>query len=75
MQDLLSLVDDDGILEQIAAVDSGAAPLHFGVFLHQQPADVGEKEAATRVVRISVRLAELVVDSVVATPFVDIILN
>lgn len=45
-----------------------------GMLADQQPADVGEEEAPLSVVGVGVRLRELVVDSVVPGPLVDVIL-
>jgi len=45
------------------------------VLAAQQPADVREEESPGGVVRVSVRLAELVVHAMVAHPLVDVVLE
>lgn len=70
----LSLENDDRVLQNIAHVDGFSAPFDFGMLLAQQPSDVGEKETAAGVVRISVRLAKFVVDAVISAPFVNVVL-
>lgn len=45
------------------------------MFPGHQPAHVGEEESADRVVRVGVRVGELVVDPMVADPFVYVILE
>lgn len=62
------------IVQNIAHVDLGALLPHLRVLLHHQPADVGEEEPSPGVVGISRGLGELVVDTVVADPFVDCVL-
>lgn len=45
------------------------------MFLAHQPANVREEEASRRVMRIGVRVRELVVNAMVASPFDDIIFH
>ena len=73
--DVLALVDDDGVLEEIADVDCFAAAFDFRMFLHEQPADVREEETAASVVRICIRFTEFVVYPVIPTPLVNVILS
>lgn len=62
------------ILQYITHVEQLALAHHLRVLVHHQPADMCEEEAAIRVVRIGVRLGELVVHAMVAHPIVDRIL-
>lgn len=58
----------DRILEDVGHVQQLALANHLRMLVHHQPADVRKEEAPIRVVRISVRLGELVVHSMVAHP-------
>jgi hypothetical protein len=44
------------------------------MFFAQQPANMREKESPSRVVRIGVGIAKLVMNPVISTPLVDVIL-
>ena len=72
---LLALKANDGVGQEIADINCGAATFHFGMFLAQQPADVSEEESALGIVRIRIRLTELVVHSMIARPLVYVILQ
>ena len=65
---------DDWIGEQVVQGDTAALLKDLRVLLHQQPAHMSEKEAALGVVRVGVRLAVLVVNTVVTGPFIDRVL-
>lgn len=56
------------IVVDVRHVDGAAASVDLGVLALHQPPDVREEEPSVRVVRIRVRLAELVVHPVVAYP-------
>lgn len=72
--DLLSLVDDNRVLKQVAHVYSFASANNFGVFLAEKPADVREKESSVGVVGVGIGFAELVMHPMITTPFVDVVL-
>ncbi len=71
----LSLEAQKGVVEEIAEVEFGAAPTNFGMFADKEPADMGEEEAAVDVVGVGGRVGPLVVTSVVAHPFDNIVLE
>lgn len=58
----------DGIGKNIAHVDRLPLGDHIGMFLHHQPAHVGEEETPVGVVRVRVCFRELVVDPMVPDP-------
>lgn len=59
------------IADQIGHVDLSALLDDVGVLLAHQPSNVSEEKAATRVVRISVGVSELVVHTMIASPLQD----
>ena len=71
---LLFLELNHRIGQDVAHVDLFPTSQHLGVFLLHQPSDVGEEESASRVVRVRVCLAELVVDPMVSDPIEDRVL-
>lgn len=73
-RNLLSLEPDDGVVQQVGEVQLPALLDDVAVLAHEEPADVGEEEAAAGVVRVRVRLRVLVVHTVVPAPLVDVIL-
>lgn len=66
---------DDGVSLHVAQVHLDALPQHVGVLPLHEPADVREEEAPLDVVRVGVRLRELVVHAVVADPLQDRVLS
>ena len=71
---LLALVIDERVVENVAQIDRFDAPLVLGMVLDQQPADVRVEESSSRVVRVGVRVAELVVSPMVTHPTKNIVL-
>ena len=69
------MVIDKRIGQNVAQIDGFDAPQIVGMVLDQQPADVRVEEAAPRVVRIGVRVAELVVRTVVTYPAEYVVLK
>ena len=67
----LLLEHDEGVLVQVGEVEVAAGLDDGGMLLDEEPAHVGEEEAAGGVVGVGLRLGELVVDAVVAGPVVD----
>jgi hypothetical protein len=67
----LLLEHDEGVLVQVREVEVAAGLDDGGVLLDEEPAHVGEEEAAGGVVGVGLGLRELVVDAVVAGPVVD----
>lgn len=65
---LLLLEHDDGIGNQITEVQAFAFLHHIGMFLAQQPANMGEEEATSGIMRIGISFRELVVDTMIAGP-------
>ena len=61
----------NGVSLQIRQVELLASPYDFRVLVHHQPAYVREPQPTLRIVRVAIRLAELVVNTVVAAPVVD----
>jgi len=73
--DLLALINDNGIFQEIAHIDSLASSGYSWVFSAQQPANVSKEKPTSGIVRVGIRFTEFVMDSVVSTPFVNMILN
>lgn len=71
----LFLPHDHRVGLQVPHVDRPALAGDVRVFAHHQPAHVREEEPAGRVVRVGVRVGELVVHAVVAHPLVDVVLE
>lgn len=69
----LSLEKQGWISVQVAHVDLRTKLLHVRMLFDQQPAHVREEEAALRVVRISIGVGELVMNSMIAHPLEDIL--
>lgn len=53
---LLSLEPDDRVIQQVSEIQLPALLDDVAVLAHEEPADVGEEEAAAGVVRVRVRL-------------------
>lgn len=70
----LSLEPDDRVFQQVSEIQLPALLDDIAVLAHEEPADVGEEEAAAGVVRVRVRLRVLVVHAVVPAPLVDVVL-
>lgn len=62
---LLALESYNRVAHQIIHTNLFAFLDHFGVLAHQEPANVGKEEAASRIVRIGIGFRVLVVDSVI----------
>lgn len=75
MQYSLFLEHDEGISLQVGHVNLLSILDDFGMLPGHQPADVGEEEAAIRVVRIRVRVRVFVVLPMVAHPNPEAILS
>ena len=71
---LLFLELNHRIGQDVAHVNFFPTSHHLRMFLLHQPSDVGEEESAGRVVRVSVCLAEPVVDPMVSDPLEDRVL-
>lgn len=71
----LSLIDNDGVLQKIADIDCFSASNDLRMFFAQKPTDMSKKEATASIMRVSIRLAKFVVNSVVSAPLVNIILK
>lgn len=71
----LFLPHDDRVSFQVFHVDRATFGGDVRMFAHHQPAHVREEEAAGRVVRVCIRVGELVMDPVVAHPFVYVVLE
>lgn len=67
--------DDDGVAVQVGHVDGLAFCLDVRVLPHHEPADMTKEETPRRVVRVGVRVGELVVCAVVADPLINVILE
>lgn len=65
----------DRVVLQVFHADGAALGRDVRMFADHQPAHVREKEAPGRVVRVGVRVGELVVDPVVPDPFVYVVLE
>ena len=74
VSNILSLIEYDRICQNITTVNHFPASDDFGVLLAHEPSHVREEEASFGVVWISVRLRELVMSSVVSSPYIDVIL-
>lgn len=61
----------DRITSQIIEIEFVGRLDHFRMLSHEHPAAVGEKERAARVVRVAVRIGELVMDSMTGRPIED----
>jgi hypothetical protein len=61
---VLGLEPQDWIVLQVAHVDFRLELHQFRMLLDQQPANVGEEEASTRIERVPISVSELVVSSV-----------
>lgn len=72
---LLSLESDDGVIQQIGEIQLSSLFYDVFVLAHKQPANVGEEEAPHSIVRVCICLGELVVDTVVPGPLIDVILQ
>lgn len=72
---LLFLKHDHRVGLQVFHVDAAALGHDVRMLADHQPAHVREEKPAGRVVRVGVRVGELVMDSVVADPFVYVILE
>lgn len=68
---LLLLELQDGIAFQVAHVNFLSLLQNFRVLLAHQPSHVGEEKTSSRVVRISIRVRELVMNSMVPGPLQD----
>lgn len=66
---------DNRVGFQVFHVDHATLAGHVRVLADHQPAHVREEKSPRRVVRIGVRVGELVVDSVVPDPFVYVVLE
>lgn len=72
---VLFLEADNWILQQVAHLDTGSPDQDVRVLLHHEPAHVTEEESPFRVMRISVCLTELVVNTMITAPLVNVILT
>lgn len=62
------LKHDHGVIVEICHVDSLATLYDVRMFLHNEPADVGEEEAPRSIVGVSVSVGVLVMLAVVPDP-------
>lgn len=74
VKNLLLLESHNRILHNVVHADLTALLDDLGMLSHQQPANVGKEESAVGVVGISVSLRILVVNSMIASPLVNVIL-
>lgn len=72
---LLPLEHQDWVCEEVWHVYSLALADHIWVFAQHEPANMREEEASVGVVGVCISLAVLVMDSVVASPFVHAVLQ
>jgi len=71
----LLLEHDDGILLNVGHVNRLALNANIGMLLAHQPTHVGEEEATTRVMGIGVCVSELVMHTMITSPFPDAVLE
>jgi len=66
---------DDGVAGDVTHVDQSSLDEDVGVLPLHKPADMSEEKAPLHVVRVGVRLRELVVHTMVSNPIVKSILK
>ncbi len=71
---ILSLIEYNRIFQNITTIHRFTTSNDFGVLLTHEPSHVREEEAPFRIVWISVRLRELVMSSMVPSPYIDVVL-
>lgn len=65
----------NGVRQKIRYVEQLPLSFHIRMLFYQQPAYMREKESPFCIMRVSVCLCELVMNSVITCPFNDVILN
>ncbi len=71
---VLSLIIDDWICQKVAAINHIPVPNYLRMHLTHEPPNVSKEEASFSIRRIGISLAELVMNSMVSSPMIDIIL-
>ncbi len=69
------MIDNNGVLQKIADVNSLPTTFHFRVFFTQKPANVSKKETTAGIMRIGISFAKLVMNTVIPAPFINIVLS
>lgn len=65
------LEGNKGIFQQVREVHVSSSLYNIGMLLNQQPTDMREKETTCSVVRVSLGLTKLVVNTVITSPMED----